>query len=96
MPKFDTISKTEAPAPTSKTNRKLSSRMSEYDAYVKGLKPGEVGRVTPDDTTPRGESLRIHRAAKRVGREVTVWFDEKFVYVEPTDKPSTNGKNPKE
>ena len=82
MPQFEVISEREALAKT--TTRKRTQLLTEYLGYLKQLKPGQAGKLTPG----AGESAtavrrRLGAAAKeanvdlvirRVGDEVIFWM----------------------
>ena len=46
MAKFTTMKADKAPAPAKQTGR-LVARMREYEGYVKDVKRGDVGKLTP-------------------------------------------------
>lgn len=82
MAKFSKISRKDAPQPARQSGR-LSSRMQQYEDYVKGLKSGEVGKLLPEEgESPRGLALRISRAAKRINSQITTWVVDGTVYFE--------------
>ncbi|MFN0146539.1 MAG: hypothetical protein ACKVT1_08520 [Dehalococcoidia bacterium] len=57
--------------------------MVEFEGYVKALKAGQVGRLTPAEReTTRGLTMRVGRAATRLGKSVNTWTVDGVVYVQ--------------
>lgn len=82
MAKFAKIARKDAPEPLRQSGR-LSSRMRQYEDYVRGLKSGEVGKLVPDSgETTRGVALRVSRAAKRANVNIATWVVDNVVYFE--------------
>ncbi len=80
MVKFSTIKASAAPGPMRQTGR-LTARMRQYEDYVNSVKSDEAGKLTPEEgETARGLSLRISRAAKRVGKTADTWVRDGSVY----------------
>ena len=80
MAKFKTITATEAPSPERRTGR-MSGRMRLYDDYVSSVHKSEAGVLVPEDgETPRGITLRIQRAARRVEIPISSWVKDGKVY----------------
>jgi hypothetical protein len=80
--KFSKIARKDAPSPARQSGR-LNSRMRQYEDYVKGLKPGEAGKLVPEaGETPRGIALRVSRAGKRSNVSIKTWVVDDAVYFE--------------
>ncbi len=80
MATFGTMKVTEAPAPLQQVGQ-LSVRMRQYEEYVNAVKAGEAGHLTPEEgETTRAISLRISRAAKRLGKTANTWVRDGVVY----------------
>jgi hypothetical protein len=80
MAKFKVVKQSDAPTPTRQTGR-LAARMREYEAYVSQVGAEQVGQLTPDKgESARGVALRVSRAGKRTGKNVTTWVAEGSVY----------------
>lgn len=64
-------------------NRALAGRMAEYDDMLRNLTTDDAVQIDPEgDETTRGLSLRVMRAAKRLGLEgVTTVTDGGSIYV---------------
>jgi hypothetical protein len=83
MADFQVIDFERAPRPTRQSGR-LTGRMREYEKYIGSVRKGYVGILEPGPgETIRGESLRINRAAKRLGRTLQTWSVDGFVYFKP-------------
>ena len=55
--------------------------MREYEGYVKDVKRGDVGKLTPGaNESARGLALRVSRAAKRLGKQADTWVVDKDFY----------------
>ena len=79
MAKFTKINADQAPQPTKQTS--LSGRMREYEGYVKDVKRGDVGKLTPGgNESARGLALRVSRAAKRLGKSADTWIVDGALY----------------
>jgi hypothetical protein len=80
MAEFTVVKEADAPkAPASRT--KLTARMEAYDVHVLSIRKGQVGKVVPGEgETLRGESLRVSRAAKRVGKTANTWAVDGALY----------------
>lgn len=79
MPKFDTIPLNEAQLQSSTAKRAAIIR--EYVSYIEKVKPGQAGRLGPND----GESLtavrrRIGAAARYLEKNITIRRGEAHVY----------------
>ena len=80
MAKFTKINADKAPQPAKQTGR-LVARMREYEGYVKDVKRGDVGKLTPGaNESARGLALRISRAAKRAGKSADTWVVDGALY----------------
>jgi hypothetical protein len=56
-------------------------RQAEYDAYLKLVKTGKVGRLQPSGTeSTRALAARIARAARRAGKNAESWAVEGVLY----------------
>ena len=56
-------------------------RQAEYDAYLKVVTTGKVGRLQPSSTeTTRALAARIARAASRAGKSVESWAVDGVLY----------------
>ena len=74
----------ESLAPPQRTRGRLAARSAEYDGFVRRVKKGEVGKLSPSPgETTRGLVLRIARAGKRVGKAVDAWTVDGVVYFKP-------------
>jgi len=55
--------------------------MLQYENFVKNVKRGQVGKLTPSTSeTPRGVILRVSRAGTRIGKAVDAWAVDGAVY----------------
>ena len=82
MATFALISKKSAPPPPPAPSS-LAKRMAEFDGYVKALRAGQVGRLKPAEReTTRGLTMRIGRAATRLGKSVNTWTVDGVVYLQ--------------
>ena len=55
--------------------------MREYEGYMKDVKRGDVGKLTPGaNESARGLALRVSRAAKRVGKSADTWVVDGALY----------------
>jgi hypothetical protein len=80
MAEFSTVSEADAPRPHRQTGR-LATRMREYEDYVKNVRAGRVGKLTPSrGETARSIALRVSRAARRVNKAADTWIAEGAVY----------------
>lgn len=80
MAEFTVIKESDAPRPARQTGR-LASRMREYEKFVEAVPAGKVGKLVPSrGETVRGISLRISRAAKRIGKSSSTWVVDGAVY----------------
>ena len=80
MATFDVIPEKSAPRPRSAPSP-FASRMNEYEGYVRGLRKGTIGQLRPGPSeTPRGVSMRVSRAARRVGTTIETWTADGAVY----------------
>ena len=83
MATFNVISERAAP-PQPKAKSPFAKRMSEYQGFVAGLKKGSVGRLSPaPGETARSVSMRVNRAATRLGRPIASWVSDGVVYFRP-------------
>lgn len=88
------IDASEAPKPA--RNSRLADRMVEYDNFVNQVPAGKVGVITPDgDESVRGVSLRVSRAGKRLGKNISVWSDSSSVYFSIEGNGNGNASAPK-
>ena len=80
MATFSTIDAGKAPANVRPTAKGHES-MAKYDAFLRAVKKGQVGKLRPAaGESPRGLMVRVRRAAKRVGKSVDVWTASDAVY----------------
>jgi hypothetical protein len=80
MAEFTTVSEADAPRPRRQGGR-LANRMREYEDYVKGVRPGRVGKLTPSQgETARAIALRVSRAARRINKSADTWIVDNTVY----------------
>lgn len=75
------IPSTEAPRPP-RPVRAHDLSMKAFEDYLMQVKAGKVGRLVPNEEgeTPRGLSLRVNRAARRMNKTVNTWVVEGVVY----------------
>lgn len=80
MATFSTIDAKKAPAPA-RPPVLLQDRMLEYDGFVRRLKNGQVGKLTPTgNETTRALMLRLGGASRRLKKRVDVWAVDGVVY----------------
>ena len=80
MATFSVIEAAKAP-PQPKPYSTSRARQAQYDAFVAGVKKGQVGQLRPsDDETARGVALRISRAGTRTDKAVQAWVVDGVVY----------------
>lgn len=80
MAEFSVVDAAKAPA-RPRPSSSFVRRMTEYDAYVAGVKKGQVGRLAASDgETARGIALRIKRAGVRIGKPVETWVVDGVTY----------------
>ncbi len=80
MATFSVIDAVKAPRPL-RQNGRLAARMAEYENFVKGVKKGQVGKLSPSSgETPRSVAVRVTRAGTRIGRSVDAWVVDGLVY----------------
>lgn len=83
MAEFSVIKESEAPRPA-RQNPGLAVRMREYEAFVRDVAPGKVGRLTPSaGESVRAVNLRISRAGTRIGKPVNTWIADGSVFFSP-------------
>mgnify|MGYP000958547506 FL=1 len=81
MATFTVVKEKDAPKPMTATATTSKRRQAEYDAYLKALKKGQVGRLAPSNgESVRAISSRISRAAGRAGVTAEVWAVDGSVY----------------
>ena len=81
MAQFAVIDQSRAPAQPPPHATSYAEQMRQYEGYVRGLKKGQAGRLTPvAPETTRGLVVRVGRAAKRLGTDVETWTADGAVY----------------
>ena len=80
MATFDVITPRQAP-PRPARGSPLARRMQEYEGYVRSTRPGQVGKLSPGAAeSPRGVSMKVSRAARRLGKPIETWTLDGVVY----------------
>ncbi len=81
MAEFSMIDEGKAPAKPAPKSQALVARMREYEDYVRAVKKGQAGKLTPSSgETARGLMRRASAAGRRIGKDVTTWQDGGLVY----------------
>ena len=80
MATFSVVDAVKAP-PQPNPYSRFGARQAQYDAFVAGVKKGQVGQLRPgENETARGVALRISRAGTRTGKTVQAWVVDGVVY----------------
>ena len=83
----------DAETAPSKPGGPMNKRAALVQSIVSDLVPGKAARIELDGTeTTRGTKASISRAAKKLGRTVTVWDAEGVVYAELSEEKPARGR----
>ena len=81
MASFEVLTEKQAPPRPSGAPSRKQADMCAYEGYVTSLKKGQAGKLatSPGETT-RSVTVRVRKAAARLGRAVDVWSVGDEVY----------------
>ena len=86
MATLTVIDAESAPKRVTATPAALLRRQAEYEGYLKAVKKGQVGRLSPTrGETARSLSSRVAWAGRRTGKAVDRWIVDDVLYFKVTD-----------
>ena len=81
LAQFAVVDRTKAPPLPTKRSATLQKQMSQYETYVRAPRKGQAGRLVPTEAeTLHAISLRVGRAAARLGVTAETWVADGAVY----------------